>query len=230
MQDAQRVGRIRRKYLTLRVEMDERRRRQWAAAEAGELGRVSAVAGATGLSRTTITVGLRELKLPSRRRAVEGLRVRRPGGGRKPLAETDPQLWVALESLIEPTTRGDPESPLRWTCKSLRRLADELAQQDHPAAPNTVATLLKGAGYSLQGNRKTREGKSHPDRDAQFRYINQQVRQGLDRGQPVISVDTKKKELVGNFKNNGREWRPNGTPELVKVHDFIDPKGSSIIK
>jgi Rhodopirellula transposase DDE domain len=224
MQDAQRVGRIRRKYLTLRVEMDERRRRQWAAAEARELGRggVSAVARATGLSRTTITAGLRELRLPSRRRAIEARRVRRPGGGRKPLAETDPQLWMTLESLIEPTTRGDPESPLRWTCKSLRRLADELAQQDHPAAPNTVATLLKGAGYSLQGNRKTREGESHPDRDAQFRYINQQVRQGLDRGQPVISVDTKKKELVGDFKNSGREWRPEGRPEEVRVHDFLD--------
>ena len=224
MQDAQRVGRIRRKYLALRVEMDERRRRQWAAAEARELGRggVSAVARATGLSRTTITVGLRELKLPSRRRAIEARRIRKPGGGRKPLVETDPRLWMALESLIEPTTRGDPESPLRWTCKSLRRLADELAQQDHPAAPNTVAMLLKGAGYSLQGNRKTREGESHPDRDAQFRYINQQVRQGLDRGQPVISVDTKKKELVGDFKNGGREWRPEGRPEEVRVHDFLD--------
>src|SRR5271170_1659647 len=224
MQDAQRVGRIRRKYLALCVEMDERRRRQWAAAEARELGRggVSAVARATGLSRTTITAGLRELKLPARQRTVEARRVRRPGGGRKPLAETDPRLWMALESLIEPTTRGDPESPLRWTCKSLRRLADELAQQDHPAAPNTVATLLKGAGYSLQGNRKTREGESHPDRDAQFRYINQQVRQRLDRGQPVISVDTKKKELVGDFKNAGREWRPAGRPEEVRVHDFLD--------
>ena len=224
MQDAQRVGRIRRKYLTLRVEMDERRRRQWAAAEARDLGRggISAVARATGLSRTTITVGLRELRLPSRRRAIEAQRVRRPGGGRKPLVETDPRLWMALESLIEPTTRGDPESPLRWTCKSLRRLADELVQQDHPAAPNTVAVLLKGAGYSLQGNRKTREGESHPDRDAQFRYINQQVRQGLDRGQPVISVDTKKKELVGDFKNGGREWRPQGRPEDVRVHDFLD--------
>jgi len=224
MQDAQRVGRIRRKYLTLRVEMDERRRRQWAAAEARELGRggVSAVARATGLSRTTITAGLRELKLPARQRAVETLRVRRPGGGRKPLSQSDPQLWAALESLIEPTTRGDPESPLRWTCKSLRRLADELARQDHPAAPNTVAALLKGAGYSLQGNRKTREGESHPDRDAQFRYINEQVRQGLDRGQPVISVDTKKKELVGDFKNGGREWRPQGRPEDVRVHDFLD--------
>jgi hypothetical protein len=224
MQDAQKVGRIRHKYLALRVELDERRRRQWAAAEARELGRggVSAVARATGLSRTTITAGLRELKLPSRRRAFEALRVRRAGGGRKLLSQTDPHLWAALESLIEPTTRGDPESPLRWTCKSLRRLVDELSQQDHPAAPNTVATLLKGAGYSLQGNRKTREGDSHPDRDAQFRYINQQVRQGLDGGQPVISVDTKKKELVGDFKNGGREWRPQGDPEQVRVHDFLD--------
>ncbi len=225
MQDAQRVGRIRRKYLTLRVEMDERSRRQWAAAEARELGRggVSAVARATGLSRTTITAGLHELKLPSRRRALEALRIRRPGGGRKPLAATDPRLWEALESLIEPTTRGDPESPLRWTCKSLRHLAKELTRQDHPVAANTVAALLKGAGYSLQGNRKTREGTSHPDRDAQFHYINAQVSRGLDGGQPVISVDTKKKELVGDFKNGGREWRPRGQPEEVRVHDFVDP-------
>jgi hypothetical protein len=224
MQDAQKVGRIRRKYRALRVEMDERRRRQWAAAEARELGRggVSAVARATGLSRTTITAGLRELKLPSRRRAVEAVRVRRPGGGRKPLTQTDPHLWAALELLIEPTTRGDPQSPLRWTCKSLRHLADELTRQDHPIAPNTVAALLKGAGYSLQGNRKTREGESHPDRDAQFHYINQQVRQRLDGGQPVVSVDTKKKELVGDFKNGGREWRPQGRPEPVRVHDFVD--------
>lgn len=224
MQDARQVGGIRRKYRTLRVEMDERGRRQWAAAEARELGRggVTAVARATGLSRTTITAGLRELDLPAKQRAVEAQRVRRPGGGRKPLTERDPALLAALESLIEPVTRGDPESPLRWTCKSTRRLAQELTRQRHPIGVNTVAGLLKGAGYSLQANRKTREGGSHPDRDAQFQYLNAQVRRGLERGQPVISVDTKKKELVGDFRNGGREWRPRGEPEPVRVHDFMD--------
>jgi hypothetical protein len=224
MQDARQVGRIRRKYRALRVELDERRRRQWAAAEASELGRggVSAVARATGLSRTTISAGRRELKLSVKRRAVEAMRIRRPGGGRKPLTQTDPGLLRALESLIEPTTRGDPESPLRWTCKSIRRLAEELTRQQHPIGPNTVAALLHQSGYSLQANRKTREGSSHPDRNAQFEYINDLVRAGLDRGQPVISVDTKKKELIGDFRNGGREWRPQGQPEPVRVHDFVD--------
>jgi hypothetical protein len=133
-------------------------------------------------------------------------------------------LRAALESLLEPSTRGDPESPLRWTCKSIRRLAEELACQDHPASPNTVASLLKEAGYSLQANRKTREGAGHPDRNAQFEYINRLVRRCLEQGQPAISVDTKKKELVGDFKNAGREWRPAGTPEEVRVHDFLDPQ------
>jgi len=158
--------------------MDERSRRQWAAAEASELGwgGVTAVARATGLSRTTITAGLRDLELPARQRAVEGMRVRRPGGGRKPLTETDPGLVAALEALIEPVTRGDPESPLRWTCKSTRRLADELTRKRHPVGVNTVAALLRRAGYSLQANRKTREGARHPDRNAQFKHINAQVR------------------------------------------------------
>jgi hypothetical protein len=226
MQDAQFVGRIRRKYRLLSIEMDERRRRQWAAAEARDWGwgGVTAVARATGLSRTTLTAGLRELDLPTKERAAAALRVRRPGGGRKALVETDPPLLAALESLLEPSTRGDPDSPLRWTCKSIRRLADELTQQNHPASPNTVASLLAEAGYSLQANRKTREGASHPDRNAQFEYINGLVRRCLDHGQPAISVDTKKKELVGDFKNAGREWRPAGTPEEVRVHDFIDKK------
>ncbi len=224
MQDAETVERIRRKYRGLRVEMDERARRQWAAAEARELGwgGVSAVARATELSRTTITAGLRELDLPAEQRAAEATRVRRPGGGRKPLTQTDPGLWPALESLVEPTTRGDPESPLRWTCKSTRRLAEELTRQRHRVSPNTVASLLRQAGYSLQGNRKTREGASHPDRNAQFEYINAKVRGFLKRGQPAISVDTKKKELVGDFKNAGRQWRPKGRPEEVRVHDFLD--------
>jgi Rhodopirellula transposase DDE domain len=231
MQDARQVGRIRRKYRSLRVEMDERRRRQWAAAEAIELGRggVTAVARATGLSRTTIGVGRRELELPVKQRSVEAVRVRRPGGGRKSLTQTDPGLLEALESLIEPTTRGDPESPLRWTCKSIRRLAEELTREHHPVAPNTVASLLHQSGYSLQANRKTREGSSHPDRNAQFEYINNLVRIGLDRGQPVISVDTKKKELVGDFRNGGREWRPQGRPEEVRVHDFVGPTLGKVI-
>ena len=180
--------------------MDERRRRQWAAAEARELGwgGVSAVARATGLSRTTITAGLRELELPSKQRAVEGMRIRRPGGGRKTLAETDPGLLAALEALIEPVTRGDPQSPLRWTCKSTRRLADELTRQRHAIGANTVAALLRQAGYSLQANRKSREGASHPDRNAQFEHINRQVRRFQNRDQPAISVDTKKKELMGS--------------------------------
>jgi hypothetical protein len=226
MQDAKVIARIRRKFRLLQPEMDERMRRQWAAAEARELGwgGVSLVAEATGMSRPTITVGLRELDLPAQQRAAEGLRVRRPGAGRRPLKESDPGLLAALEALIEPMTRGDPESPLRWTCKSTRKLAEELTRQDHPVGPGTVRTLLHEAGYSLQANRKTREGASHPDRNAQFEYINSQVQRFQKRGQPAISVDTKKKELVGDFRNGGREWRPEGKPEEVRVHDFLDKK------
>ena len=225
MQDAHGIERIRRKYRALRPEMDERMRRQWAAAEARDQGwgGVSAVARATGLSRTTITAGLAELKLPARRRSVEASRVRRPGAGRPSLTLTDPKLLTALEKLIEPVTRGDPESPLRWTCKSTRRLAEELTNQRHPVSSRTVAGLLHEAGYSLQANRKTREGSSHPDRNAQFQYINRQVRSFQNQSQPAISVDTKKKELVGDFKNGGREWRPKGKPAEVRVHDFQDP-------
>jgi hypothetical protein len=224
MQDAQVIERIRRKYGMLRLAMHERMRRQWAAAEARELGwgGVTMVALATGLSRTTITAGLEELDLPARQRALEAARVRRPGGGRRPLTETDPELLHALEALIDPVTRGDPESVLRWTCKSTRHLADELTHQRHTVSPRTVAALLYEAGYSLQANRKTREGSSHPDRNAQFEYIDRMVRQFQSRGQPAISVDTKKKELVGDFRNAGREWHPQGQPEEVRVHDFID--------
>jgi hypothetical protein len=219
------IAQIRRKFRAVSVEMDERGRRQWAAAEARELGwgGVSVVARATGLSRTTITVGLGELDLPTAQREAEGLRVRRPGGGRKPLTDSDPRLLAALEALIEPTTRGDPESPLRWTCKSIRRLAEELTKQRHSVGANTVARLLHQAGYSLQANRKTREGASHPDRNAQFEHINNAVRRFQDRDQPAISVDTKKKELVGDFRNAGQEWRPRGRPQEVRVHDFLDP-------
>ena len=224
MQGAQTIKLIRRKYRALRVEMDERGRRQWAAVEAQELGwgGITTVANATGLSRTTITAGLRELGLPARQRAVEAARVRRPGGGRRPLTETDPGLMAALEALIEPATRGDPESPLRWTCKSTRRLADELTRGHHRVSVNTVAALLHEAGYSLQANRKTREGTAHPDRNAQFEHINTSVRSFHNRSQPAISVDAKKKELIGDFRNAGREWHPCGEPEDVRVHDFLD--------
>ena len=226
MATAQFMQSIRRKFRALRPGMDERLRRQWAAAEARELGRggITAVASAIGMSRTTITAGCRELKLPVKQREQEALRVRRPGGGRRSLAETDPELLTALEALVEPVTRGDPESPLRWTCKSTAKLAAELTRQQHPVSDRTVATLLIQAGYSLQANRKTREGASHPDRNAQFEYLNASVQRFHRRSQPAISVDTKKKELVGDFKNGGREWRPAGKPEDVRVHDFLDKK------
>jgi hypothetical protein len=225
MRPATQVGRIRRKFVALDAVLDERSRRQWAAAEAQALGYggLSCVAKATGLARDTIRAGLRELEY---RQAHPGEpvspRLRRPGGGRKSLAATDPELLTALESLVEPLTRGDPESPLRWTCKSTRTLAEELTRQGHPVSDRTVAALLYGAGYSLQANCKTREGRQHPDRNAQFEYINTQARRFQRRGQPVISVDTKKKELVGDFKNAGREWRPQGEPDKVRVHDFLD--------
>jgi hypothetical protein len=225
MQELRRVARLRRKYHSLRASMDERMRRHWAAAEARDLGwgGVTAVAQATGMSRVTITAGLHELRRPAKQRAREATRVRRPGGGRRAVTESDPELLTALEALIEPGTRGHPESPLRWTCKSTLRLADELTRQDHRVGPRTVALLLRHAGYSLQANRKTREGSSHPDRNAQFEYISRQVRRYQQRGQPAISVDTKKKELVGDFKNAGRTWRHHGHPEAVRVHDFQDP-------
>jgi hypothetical protein len=226
MQDAKIEARIRRKFRLVAVELDERRRRQWAAAEAREAGwgGISLVARATGLSRPTIMAGLRELDLSSSSRAIAAERVRSPGGGRRPLTQSDPTLLDALERLIEPATRGDPMSPLRWTCKSTDKLAEELTRQHHPVSDRTVATLLKQQGYSLQANRKTREGSSHPDRNAQFEYINRQVMAFQKRQQPVISVDTKKKELVGEFKNAGEEWQPKGQPEQVNVHDFPDKK------
>jgi hypothetical protein len=225
MQDASTIERIRRKFDALGPVMDERTRRQWAAAEAAELGwgGVSAVASATGLSRTTITAGLCELRHRAEQPdAPIPARLRRPGAGRKCRTATDPGLLPALEGLVDPVTRGDPESPLRWTCKSTRRLADELTRRGHPIGPRCVAALLKGAGYSLQANQKTREGRAHPDRNAQFAYINAQVTALQRRGQPVVSVDTKKKELVGDFKNGGREWQPLSVPEEVRVHDFRD--------
>jgi len=214
---------IRLRYEALEPVLDEQGRRPFAAAEARAAGRggVSAVARITGIARSTIGRGLAEL-----RSALAPLpdRVRRPGGGRKPLAAKDPSLIDDLRRLVEPVTRGDPQAPLLWTAKSLRNLTDGLRALGHCISHNTVGTLLRGLDYSLQANRKTREGASHPDRDAQFHYINTQVKQALQAGEPAISVDTKKKELVGDFKNGGREWRPKGQPEPVRVHDFIIKK------
>jgi Rhodopirellula transposase DDE domain len=226
MADTRRMEIVRRKYLSLDSLLDERLRRLWAAAEAREIGwgGVTAVALATGLSQTTIAVGLRELRSGVDVGGTEGLwhRARRPGGGRKTLAEHDPLLLKDLEALVDPVTRGDPQSPLRWTCKSTRKLAEALQLLGHRVGYRTVAALLGELGYSLQSNRKEREGASHPDRNAQFEYINDQVRRFQRRGQPVVSVDTKKKELVGDFKNSGREYQPEGHPEGVRVHDFLD--------
>jgi Rhodopirellula transposase DDE domain len=218
------VETISEKYATLEPVLDERARRLWAATEARARGRggISRVAEATGLSRITIRAGLSELRpAPGDEDAAVG-RIRRPGGGRKPLTEHDPKLLGALETLVDPVTRGDPMSPLRWTCKSADKLASELTASGHPASERSVSRLLHALGYSRQSNRKTIEGKGHPDRDAQFRHINRRVRAFQRRGQPVVSVDTKKKGLVGRFRNGGREWRPKRHPEEVKVHDFAE--------
>jgi hypothetical protein len=230
MHDAAVIERMRQKYLTMAPVLDERSRRLWAATESLQLGwgGVTCVAAATGLSRTTIAVGLRELRERNPDEAPSP-RIRRPGGGRKHLLDTDLGLWAALDALVEPTTRGDPETPLRWTCKSTRRLAAELRRQGHSISARTVAAALYEMGYSLQANRKTREGAAHPDRNAQFEYINAQVRRLQKRGQPVVSVDTKKKELVGDFKNPGQEWQPQGEPEQVRTHDFQDPALGKVI-
>jgi hypothetical protein len=207
--------------------MDERMRRRWAASEARAYGwgGIRAVSQVTGMSPSTIRSGLKELAEQERHpKAAVTTRLRRAGGGRKRRTETDPQLQESLEKLVEPLTRGDPESPLRWTCRSTTKLSEALKEQGHVASPQTVGRLLNAAGYSLQGNRKTKEGSSHPDRNAQFEYINELVETLQERGQPVISVDTKKKELVGEFKNGGREWRRAGEPDEVKVHDFMEPQ------
>jgi hypothetical protein len=219
---------IRAKYRALVPTMDERQRRLWAGTEARALGRggIAVVARATGLARNTVVRGLEEL---SERRPLSASCVRRPGAGRKRATLLAPGLATALESLVEPVTRGDPESPLRWTSKSTRHLAEELNAQGYEVSHTLVAGLLHELEYSLQANRKTLEGAGHPDRNAQFEHINAVVTAQLRRGQPAISVDTKKKELVGRFKNAGRAWRPQGNPEKVKVHDFLDPeKGKAI--
>lgn len=210
---------VKARFRSLKNHLDERTRRLFAAAESVAIGRggISAVSAATGISRRVIRQGKKELHTRATR--MEG-RLRRPGGGRKRTVIEDPSLLVDLERLLEPVTRGDPESPLRWTCKSVRKLSEELQHQGHQTSYRSVARLLDGLGYSLQANRKTREGSHHPDRNAQFEYLYGKVRNFQRRGQPVISVDTKKKELVGDFKNQGREWRPQGDPEKVRVHDF----------
>jgi len=214
---------IKKRFSVLSRLLDERSRRLVAGAESLALprGGISAVSRATGISRPVIRQGIAELKNP--KTALLG-RVRRPGGGRKRIAERDTAILVDLEKLVEPVTRGDPESPLRWTCKSVRRLAEELSQQGHAISYPVVADLLRELGYSLQANRKTTEGGGHPDRNAQFEYINRKVQRFFASRQPVISVDTKKKELVGDFKNGGRELRPQGQPEKVRVHDFLIPE------
>ena len=227
MQDPTTVMQIERKYGSLSSLMDERMRRQWAASEAQAYGwgGVSAVSAAIGMSPNTIRRGIAELldRATHPDAPVES-RIRRPGGGRKSLTEIDVNLLDALERLVDPTTRGDPESPLRWTCKSTTQLAEALTRKGHALSPRSVGRLLNQAGYSLQSNRKTVEGASHPDRNAQFEYISNTVLAFQHHGQPVISVDTKKKELVGAFKNGGREWRPKGLPEAVKIYDFLEPE------
>ncbi len=192
----------------------------WAASEAVAYGHggIGLVERATGISRSTISRGIRELDVGA---PLAGERTRRPGGGRKRAADTDASLVADLDALVEPTASGDPDSPLRWTSKSVRHLATELQAIGHAVSYRLVATLLHAAGYSLQANRKTREGPQHPDRDAQFRYLAAQVRRFQRQHRPAISVDTKKKELVGDFRNAGREWRPQDRPEKVRVHDFL---------
>jgi transposase len=215
------------KLQTVLPHLNEKQRRLFLAAEAKALGwgGISKVAQATGVSRVTIYKALEEIQTDS----PVSERIRKPGAGRKGIEDHYPDLSKELELLVDPETRGDPESPLRWTCKSTRQLSKEMARQGYDVSHVTIAELLHDLGYSLQANAKTLEGGKHPDRDVQFNYINKEVKQFLDRGQPVISVDTKKKELVGNFKNPGREWQPQGTPEEVEVHDFPSPESPKVI-
>jgi hypothetical protein len=224
MPDVMIVEWLKEKYEALKPLLTERSRRLWAATEAASLGRggVAAVMSATGMSSATVNKALAELES-----AVDSLpsgQVRQPGGGRKDARESHPGFSEALARLVDSSTRGDPERPLRWTCKSTSKLSRELRREGFDVGPRTVAKELKRQEFSLQSNRKTREGQSHPDRNAQFEYINEQVMAFQRNNQPVISVDTKKKELVGDFKNVGREWQPQGRPVEVAVHDFPDPK------
>lgn len=212
---------LKQKVALLWPHLDERARRLFAASEARQLGHggVSTISRACGLSRVTIMKGVQELADPP----LPPGRVRRAGGGRPALEVIDPDLLNRLEALVEPLSRGDPESPLRWTSKSTRALSGELTAQHHPVSHEKVAQLLRQMDYSLQGNRKTEEGDDHPDRDAQFQYLNRQVRTALAARRPVISVDTKKKEILGNYENAGRQWRQAKSPQRVQVHDFPSP-------
>jgi hypothetical protein len=214
---------IRQRFEALGPVLDERGLRRFVAAEALTAGRggIIAVSRATGVARSTIGRALEELRSGEE---PDAERVRRPGGGRKPLIETDARLLNDLRSLVEPTTRGDPQSPMLWTSKSVRKLAESLRSMGHTIGRTLVGKLLHQLDYSLQANRKTREGSNHVDRDAQFHYINDRVKQAFASGDPAISVDTKKKELVGDFRNAGREWRPKGSPQEVRVHDFVIPE------
>ena len=220
---------IRAKFLALKPAMDERLTRLWAGAEAEALGEggISVVEEATGMSRTTIRVGRDELREGVS--ADDVVSVRRAGGGRPSIETTSPGIIVALEGLVDPVTRGDPESPLRWSSKSTRKLASELGAQGYKVSPQKVGQLLHASGYSLQANEKTLEGSAHPDRNEQFEFINSRVDAFHGRSAPVISVDTKKKELVGDFKNGGSEWQPTGTPVPVRTHDFIDADLGKVI-
>jgi transposase len=214
---------VRKRFRQMAPVLDEQSRRRFAAAEAQALGRggVSLMARITGLARRTIYRGLDDIR---NNRLAEPGRVRKKGGGRKKKVTEDPTLLPDLKRLVEPTTRGDPTQPLLWTSRSLGKLAKELAERGHKISPTVISNLLRDMNYSLQANRKTREGTQHIDRDAQFQYINSKAKAFLAARQPVISVDTKKKEPIGNFRNNGREWRPKGKPEEVKIHDFFFPK------
>ena len=221
-------GIVKAKFESLAHALDERGRRLWAATEAKAIGHggIALVSRATGVCYSTIVRGLKELQSGP---PPEPGRVRRSGGGRKKTVAKDPTLVTDLDGLVEPTASGAPQSPLRWTSKSVRNLTRELRAMGHDVSHQLVLELLYASGYSLQANRKSREGSNHPDRDAQFRYIQRQVRRFQAASQPVISVDTKKKELVGDFKNAGKQWRPKGTPEPVRVHDFrIPEKGKAI--
>lgn len=217
------VSIIRRKYEAIKPDLNERSRRHWVASEAMVLGHggIKAVSNATGIAVSTIRKGLKELKAPIE--PSQG-RVRKEGGGRKGITHHDPTIAAALESIVEPHTRGDPESPLLWTSKSTRAMANELGRLNHKISHTKVGQLLRSIGYSLQSNNKSIEGTSHPDRNLQFEHISTKARAFMHGMQPVISVDTKKRELVGNFKNKGQEWSPRGRPEQVRVHDFEIPE------
>ena len=212
---------LKNKFSSLWPHLDERAKRLFAANEARQYGYggITAISQACGLSRVTITKALEELDAAP----IQAGRIRQTGGGRLSLVEKNPGLKETLEQLVEPLSRGDPESPLRWTCKSTRSLAEEMKKQNHSISHEKIAQLLRSMDYSLQGNRKTLEGNDHPDRDAQFQHINAVVTKALALGQPVISVDTKKKEMLGNYVNEGRQWRPAKTPLKVNGHDFPDP-------